>query len=52
VAIRDSEVSASCMGINLARYKTMSFAISAGLTGIGGALYAHKVGFISPSSSP
>jgi branched-chain amino acid transport system permease protein len=48
VAIRDSEVSASCMGINLARYKTMSFAISAGLTGIGGALYAHKVGFISP----
>ena len=48
VAIRDFEVSASCMGINLARYKTMSFALSAGLTGIGGALYAHKVGFISP----
>jgi branched-chain amino acid transport system permease protein len=48
VAIRDSEVSASCMGINLARYKTMSFAISAALTGVGGALYAHKVGFISP----
>ena len=48
VAIRDSEVSASCMGINLARYKTMSFALSAALTGIGGALYAHKVTFISP----
>jgi branched-chain amino acid transport system permease protein len=48
VAIRDSEVSASCMGINLARYKTMSFALSAALTGVGGALYAHKVGFISP----
>ena len=48
VAIRDSEVSASCMGINLARYKTLSFALSAALTGIGGALYAHKVGFISP----
>jgi branched-chain amino acid transport system permease protein len=48
VAIRDSEISASCMGINLARYKTMSFALSAALTGIGGALYAHKVGFISP----
>ena len=48
VAIRDSEVSASCMGINLAYYKTMSFAISAALTGVGGALYAHKVGFISP----
>src|SRR3954451_6790264 len=48
VAIRDSEVSASCLGINLAYYKSVSFAISAALTGIGGALYAHKVGFISP----
>jgi branched-chain amino acid transport system permease protein len=48
VAIRDSEVSASCMGINFARYKTTSFALSAALTGVGGALYAHKVGFISP----
>src|SRR4029079_15289455 len=48
VAIRDSEVSASCVGINLAYYKTMSFALSAALTGVGGALYAHKVGFISP----
>lgn len=48
VAIRDSEISASCMGINLARYKTMSFALSAALTGIGGALYAHKVSFITP----
>ena len=48
VAIRDSEISASCMGVNPATYKTMSFAISAALTGIGGALYAHKVSFISP----
>ena len=48
VAIRDSEISASCMGVNLATYKTLSFAISAALTGIGGALYAHKVSFISP----
>ena len=36
------------MGIHLARYKTMSFAISAALAGIGGALYAHKLQFISP----
>jgi branched-chain amino acid transport system permease protein len=48
VAIRDSEISASCMGVNLAKYKTMSFALSAALTGIGGALYAHKLAFISP----
>ena len=48
VAIRDSEVSAQSMGIHLAYYKTLSFAISAALAGIGGALYAHKLKFISP----
>jgi branched-chain amino acid transport system permease protein len=48
VAIRDSEISASCMGVNLAKYKTMAFAVSAALTGIGGALYGHKLAFISP----
>jgi branched-chain amino acid transport system permease protein len=48
VAIRDSEISAQSMGIHLARYKTLSFAISAALAGIGGALYAHKIQFLSP----
>ena len=48
VAIRDSEVSAQSMGIHLARYKTTSFALSAAITGIAGALYAHKLQFISP----
>jgi branched-chain amino acid transport system permease protein len=48
VAIRDSEISAQSMGINLARYKTLSFAISAVLAGFAGALYAHMLKFISP----
>jgi branched-chain amino acid transport system permease protein len=48
VAIRDSEISAQSMGIHLAQYKTMSFAISAALAGVAGALYAHKLHFISP----
>lgn len=48
VAIRDSEISAQSMGIHLARYKTLSFALSAALAGIGGALYAHKIRFLSP----
>ncbi|HEX2649375.1 MAG TPA: branched-chain amino acid ABC transporter permease [Burkholderiales bacterium] len=48
VAIRDSEISASCMGVNPAQYKTLAFAFSAALTGVGGALYAHKIAFISP----
>ncbi len=48
VAIRDSEISAQSMGIHLAHYKTLSFMISAALAGMGGALYAHKLQFISP----
>ena len=48
VAIRDSEVSAQSMGIHLAYYKTLSFAISAALAGVGGALYAHQIKFLSP----
>src|SRR4051794_26333188 len=48
VAIRDSEISAQSMGIHLALYKTLSFSISAALAGLGGALYAHKLTFISP----
>ena len=48
VAIRDSEIAAQSMGVHLARYKTMAFAYSAGLMGIAGALFAHKVGFLAP----
>ena len=48
VAIRDSEISAQSMGINLSYYKTLSFAISAALAGVGGALYAHQIRFLSP----
>jgi len=44
VAIRDSEVSAKAMGINLARHKTLSFFLSCFVTGIAGALYAHYLG--------
>jgi len=48
VAIRDSEVSAQSMGVNLAYYKTRSFAISAAVTGLAGALYAHQIKFLGP----
>ena len=50
VAIRDSEIAAETIGINLTRYKTMAFAISAFYTGLAGALYAHAMGFINPES--
>jgi branched-chain amino acid transport system permease protein len=50
VAIRDSEVSAQSMGIHLAKYKTLAFAVSAGITGLAGALFAHYVRFLAPDS--
>ena len=48
VAIRDSEVAAQSMGVNLAVYKTMAFGYSAGLMGLAGGLFAHKIGFLAP----
>ncbi len=39
-AIRDDEIAAEAMGINLAKHKLLSFCISAFFAGIGGALYA------------
>src|SRR5207244_2137145 len=48
VAIRDSEIAAQSMGVNLAVYKTIAFAYSAALMGVAGALFAHKIGFLAP----
>lgn len=50
IAIRDSEIAAQSMGVNLARYKTTAFAVSAGFTGFGGALFAHKIGYLAPDA--
>ena len=47
VAIRDHYLSAEIMGINLTKYRTLSFGISAFYAGIGGALYAHYLQFVS-----
>ena len=41
VAVRDHYLSAEIMGINLTKYRTLSFGIAAFFAGIGGALYAH-----------
>lgn len=41
LAVRDSEVSARALGVNVARAKTLSFSLSCAITGLAGALYAH-----------
>ncbi|NRP72173.1 hypothetical protein ILFOPFJJ_03069 [Ensifer psoraleae] len=48
--MRESEMAARSCGIPTARLKAEVFALSAGLSGLAGALYAQYVGFVSPES--
>ena len=48
LAIRENERAAEAMGVNLAQYKTIAFAVSALYTGLAGALSAFLVGFLDP----
>jgi branched-chain amino acid transport system permease protein len=50
IAIRDSDIAAEAMGVNLTYYKTLAFAVSAFYTGIAGGLFAFILGFINPES--
>ncbi|HEY5624118.1 MAG TPA: branched-chain amino acid ABC transporter permease, partial [Gammaproteobacteria bacterium] len=50
ISIRDSEISAQCIGVDLARTKSIAFAISAGFTGLAGGLFAHRAGYMSPDT--
>ncbi|HEU0223641.1 MAG TPA: branched-chain amino acid ABC transporter permease, partial [Paracoccaceae bacterium] len=47
LAVRDSEVSARALGINVARTKTLAFGLSCGITGLAGALMGHFIGFFN-----
>lgn len=49
-AIRDQQVAAEAMGVNVARYKTLAFAVSAMYTGIAGGLSAIIIQFVAPGS--
>jgi branched-chain amino acid transport system permease protein len=50
VAVRDHPIAAQAMGVDNARIKTITFAISAAYTGVAGALSAVVVQFIAPDS--
>ena len=49
-AIRDHAMAAEAMGVDNRHYKSMTFGVSAAYTGIGGALSAIAVQFVSPDS--
>lgn len=49
-AIRDSELSARGLGVNIALHKIMAFGLSAAITGLAGVLMAHHLFFLSPET--
>jgi branched-chain amino acid transport system permease protein len=49
IAIRDNDIAAEVIGVNLTRYKLLSFAVSSFYTGVQGGLYALFMGFLEPN---
>ena len=50
LAIRENDIAAEAMGVNIVWYKLVSFMVSAFFAGVAGALYAHQVRYISPET--
>ena len=50
IALKGSETAAQTIGIDLAKYKTIAFAISAFYTGVAGGLFAYLITYISPDA--
>lgn len=48
VAVRDSELSARCLGVNVEWVKIQAFGVSAAITGLAGALLAHHLTYLVP----
>jgi len=49
-AVREDETAARAMGINVANNKLLAFVIGSFFAGIGGGVYAHYIGFLSPAT--
>jgi branched-chain amino acid transport system permease protein len=50
ISIREDELAAEAMGINVLKYKVIAFTIAAFFAGIAGSFYAHYASFIDPQS--
>ena len=50
VAIRDNPLAAEALGINKSLYKSLTFGVSAGYTGVAGALSAVAIAYVAPDS--
>jgi branched-chain amino acid transport system permease protein len=50
LAVREDEIAARAMGVDVAKNKLLVFVAGSFLAGIGGGIYAHYMGFLSPGS--
>src|SRR3989337_1086281 len=50
MSVREDETAAKAMGIDIAGSTLMAFVIGSLFAGMGGAIYAHFIGFLSPGS--
>jgi len=48
IAIRDRDIAAEIIGVNITAYKVMAFTISSFFAGVAGAMYAYTMGYIQP----
>ncbi len=50
LSVREDEIAAEAMGINITQTKVRAFVISAFFAGVGGALFAHSVKYLNPAT--
>ncbi len=50
ISVREDEIAAKAMGIDVARYKNLAFVVGSVFAGVAGALYAHINGFLHPNN--
>ncbi len=48
MAIRDNEIAANTLGINVSRYKIIAFVTSAFMAGVAGSMFAHTMRYLHP----
>jgi branched-chain amino acid transport system permease protein len=50
ISVREDEIAAKAMGIDIAEYKILAFVLGSFLAGLAGGLYAHINGFLHPNT--
>jgi branched-chain amino acid transport system permease protein len=50
MSVREDETAAKAMGVNVAGSKLLAFVLGSFVAGIGGGVYAHYIGFLSPNT--